>query len=49
LRGRALATALFALCEPGDDVVTSDLWYDGYAARAAMAGAHPTARAGYFM
>ncbi len=35
----ALAAALLALCEPGDEVVTFEPYYDSYAAGIAMAGA----------
>jgi N-succinyldiaminopimelate aminotransferase len=35
----AIAAALLALCEPGDDVVTFEPYYDSYAASIAMAGA----------
>ena len=35
----ALAAALLALCEPGDEVVTFEPSYDSYAAGVAMAGA----------
>jgi N-succinyldiaminopimelate aminotransferase len=35
----ALASAFLALCEPGDEVITFEPWYDAYAADAAMAGA----------
>jgi N-succinyldiaminopimelate aminotransferase len=35
----ALAAAFLALCEPGDEVVTFEPWYDAYAADAALAGA----------
>ncbi len=35
----AIAAALLALCEPGDDVVTFEPYYDSYAACIAMAGA----------
>jgi N-succinyldiaminopimelate aminotransferase len=35
----AIAAALIALCEPGDEVVTFEPYYDSYAACIAMAGA----------
>jgi N-succinyldiaminopimelate aminotransferase len=35
----AIAAALLALCEPGDDVVTFEPYYDSYAACIALAGA----------
>jgi N-succinyldiaminopimelate aminotransferase len=35
----AIAAALLALCEPGDEVVTFEPYYDSYAAAVAMAGA----------
>src|SRR4029079_482462 len=35
----AIAAALLALCEPGDQVVTFEPYYDSYAACIAMAGA----------
>ncbi len=35
----ALASAFLALCEPGDEVVTFEPWYDAYAADASLAGA----------
>src|SRR6476660_5172019 len=35
----ALAAALLSLCEPGDEVVTFEPYYDSYAACIAMAGA----------
>jgi len=35
----AVAAALLALCEPGDEVVTFEPYYDSYAACIAMAGA----------
>ena len=35
----ALAAAFLALCEPGDEVVTFEPWYDAYAADAALVGA----------
>jgi N-succinyldiaminopimelate aminotransferase len=35
----AIAAALLALCEPGDEVVTFEPYYDSYAACIAMAGA----------
>jgi N-succinyldiaminopimelate aminotransferase len=34
-----IAAALFALCEPGDEVLTFEPYYDSYAACIAMAGA----------
>ena len=34
----AIAAALLALCEPGDEVVTFEPYYDSYAACIAMAG-----------
>ena len=37
----AIAAALLALCEPGDEVVCFEPTYDSYAACAAMAGAVP--------
>jgi N-succinyldiaminopimelate aminotransferase len=36
----AIAAALLALCEPGDDVVTFEPYYDSYAACISMAGAN---------
>jgi N-succinyldiaminopimelate aminotransferase len=36
----AIAAALLALCEPGDEVVTFEPYYDSYAACIALAGAH---------
>ena len=36
----AIAAALLALCETGDEVVTFEPYYDSYAAGIAMAGAH---------
>ena len=36
----AIAAALLALCEPGDEVVTFEPYYDSYAACIAMAGAY---------
>ncbi len=36
----AIAASLLALCEPGDEVVTFEPYYDSYAACIAMAGAH---------
>ncbi len=36
----AIAAALLALCEPGDEVLTFEPYYDSYAACIAMAGAH---------
>jgi N-succinyldiaminopimelate aminotransferase len=35
----AIAAAVLALCEPGDEVVTLEPYYDSYAATIAMAGA----------
>ena len=35
----ALAAAVLALCETGDEVVTFEPWYDIYGANIAMAGA----------
>jgi N-succinyldiaminopimelate aminotransferase len=35
----ALAATFLALCEPGDEVITFEPWYDAYAADAALAGA----------
>ncbi|MBA3523117.1 MAG: pyridoxal phosphate-dependent aminotransferase [Geodermatophilaceae bacterium] len=35
----AIAAALLSLCEPGDEVVTCEPYYDSYAAGIAMAGA----------
>jgi N-succinyldiaminopimelate aminotransferase len=35
----ALASAFLALCDPGDEVITFEPWYDAYAADAALAGA----------
>src|SRR5262249_45310969 len=35
----AIASALLALCEPGDEVVTFEPYYDSYAACIALAGA----------
>lgn len=35
----AVAAAVIALCEPGDEVVTFEPYYDSYAATVAMAGA----------
>ncbi|HEX4528161.1 MAG TPA: aminotransferase class I/II-fold pyridoxal phosphate-dependent enzyme, partial [Acidimicrobiia bacterium] len=35
----AIAAALLALCEPGDEVVTFEPYYDSYSAGVAMAGA----------
>ncbi len=37
----AIAAAMLALCEPGDEVVMFEPTYDSYAASAAMAGAVP--------
>ena len=39
----AIAAALLALCEPGDEVVAFEPYYDSYAASIAMAGAVPAA------
>jgi N-succinyldiaminopimelate aminotransferase len=36
----AIASAVLALCEPGDEVVTFEPYYDSYAASIALAGAH---------
>lgn len=36
----AIAAAMLALCEPGDEVITFEPFYDAYAASVAMAGAH---------
>jgi N-succinyldiaminopimelate aminotransferase len=36
----AIAGAVLGLCEPGDEVVTLEPYYDSYAATIAMAGAH---------
>ena len=36
----AIAAAILALCEPGDEVITFEPYYDSYAACIAMAGAH---------
>ncbi len=36
----AMAAALIALCEPGDEVVMFEPYYDAYAAGIAIAGAH---------
>jgi N-succinyldiaminopimelate aminotransferase len=36
----AIAAALLALCEPGDEVIAFEPYYDSYAACIAMAGAH---------
>lgn len=36
----AIAASLLALCEPGDEVVTFEPYYDSYAACTAMAGAN---------
>jgi N-succinyldiaminopimelate aminotransferase len=36
----AIAAALLGLCDPGDEVVAFDPWYDSYPAGAALAGAH---------
>jgi N-succinyldiaminopimelate aminotransferase len=35
----ALAATFLALCDPGDEVITFEPWYDAYAADAALAGA----------
>jgi N-succinyldiaminopimelate aminotransferase len=35
----ALAAAFLALCDPGDEVITFEPWYDAYSADAALAGA----------
>ncbi len=35
----AIAAALLALCEPGDEVILFEPWYDSYAACVAIAGA----------
>ena len=35
----AIAAAILGLCEPGDDVLAFDPYYDSYPAAAAMAGA----------
>ena len=35
----AIAAALLALCEPGDEVVTFEPYYDSYVACIALAGA----------
>src|SRR4051812_4643958 len=35
----AIAATVLALCEPGDQVVTFEPWYDSYAASVALAGA----------
>jgi N-succinyldiaminopimelate aminotransferase len=35
----ALAATFLALCEPGDEVITFEPWYDAYAADASLAGA----------
>ena len=40
----AIAAALLALCEPGDEVVTFEPYYDSYAACIALAGARPARR-----
>ena len=40
----AIAAALLALCEPGDEVVTFEPYYDSYAACIAMAGRNATRR-----
>ena len=36
----AIAAALLALCDPGDEVIAFEPYYDSYAACIAMAGAH---------
>ena len=36
----AMAATLIALCEPGDEIVTFEPYYDAYAAGIAIAGAH---------
>lgn len=36
----AIAATILALCEPGDEVVTFEPYYDSYAASIALAGAH---------
>src|SRR3954454_11827101 len=35
----ALAATFLALCDPGDEVITFEPWYDAYAADASLAGA----------
>ena len=40
----AIAAAVLGLCEPGDEVVTLEPYYDSYAATIAMAGAHAPGR-----
>ena len=40
----AIAAALLALCEPGDEVVTFEPYYDSYAACIALAGRAPPRR-----
>ena len=37
----ALAATFLALCDPGDEVITFEPWYDAYAADAALAGRGP--------
>ena len=37
----AIASVVLALCEPGDEVVTFEPYYDSYAATIALAGADP--------
>ena len=44
-RPRPSPPSLLALCEPGDEVVTFEPYYDSYAACIALAGAHATRRA----
>ena len=39
----AIAAALLALCEPGDEVIAFEPYYDSYAACVAMAGGDPGA------
>src|SRR4051794_37362184 len=39
----AIAATVLALCEPGDQVVTFEPWYDSYAASVALAGAELSA------
>ena len=41
----AIAAALLGLCDPGDEVVVLDPFYDSYAAGIALAGAHLRRRA----
>jgi N-succinyldiaminopimelate aminotransferase len=50
----AIAAAILALCEPGDEVICFEPYYDSYAASIALAGAvrrpvtlHPVASGGY--